>query len=432
MSLSGESGTDLFLQQESIALPAGTEPVDRTGTGEQTALELKAQYLQRLEKAATQIMPLDISQLPEVYKVLAPQLHQNWQREYAANPKNRTGDGKNDFLPRWKPAPGALAWLHARLADPATQRTVRFNPQTGESEVDIARTDFNDLPPIPWIIENQSAVMHAVTIVHRAVIIGEPLEELFLEEASSHVHEAWIHRNRYIKETAEDPAEEAVRAIQRLNYEHTDFTEEERNKDREHIALAAEAYARIGQQLQIAKDITKHSNKYSKLLRQSPHRLGQTVAHLAGLIYRPEKPSPLHKTLHEDITNLSTTVAQLAKGWPEVRLAIDEDGAFTRMYAMIRPDHKESFVARITYKALDSDEVIGAELRSSHCYETFFYTKLPNNRQRKPYIYFGEDVPHSVDGPFAVQVNNETAIRRAKVLLRIAIQHAAVPSKTKS
>lgn len=62
------------------------------------------------------------------------------------------------------------------------------------TEVDIANTRYEDLPS-DWQAGNKASAIVAVEEVEKAMMAGIPLDDLFLESASSVLHDKWLERN---------------------------------------------------------------------------------------------------------------------------------------------------------------------------------------------------------------------------------------------
>ena len=97
----------------------------------------------------------------------------------------------------------------------------------GATEVDIANTSYEDLPS-DWQAENKASASVAITEVEAAIRDGRELDDAFIEEASSTLHDKWLERNG-----SWAPPEQ--------NKPYADLTEEEKEKDRVIIRKAIEA-----------------------------------------------------------------------------------------------------------------------------------------------------------------------------------------------
>jgi hypothetical protein len=133
---------------------------------------------------------------------LAHQLHQAWQAAW-----RREHGGER----RMKPVKQDQQWIR----------------RNGTNEVDIAATEFKDLP-IDWQAENLASAKAAIDIVQQLRREGKSLnDEATLEEASARLHVNWLSRNG-----------SWASAVQRRPYDR--LPEEERQKDRVVIRLAAQ------------------------------------------------------------------------------------------------------------------------------------------------------------------------------------------------
>ena len=97
----------------------------------------------------------------------------------------------------------------------------------GATEVDIANASYEDLPS-DWQAENKASASVAITEVEAAIRDGRELDDAFIEEASSTLHDKWLERNG-----SWAPPEQ--------NKPYADLTEEEKEKDRVIIRKAIEA-----------------------------------------------------------------------------------------------------------------------------------------------------------------------------------------------
>lgn len=89
---------------------------------------------------------------------------------------------------------------------------------------DIANTDYENLDPA-WQEDNRAAAEVAVNLVWEAKTSGKELDDSFIEEASSAVHEKWKERN---------PWEE------KLQVPYSELPEDEKEKDRAQVRKAIE------------------------------------------------------------------------------------------------------------------------------------------------------------------------------------------------
>ena len=96
--------------------------------------------------------------------------------------------------------------LHDEWRAPRKQEDGSFNPRIkktkdkewikehGTDEVDIANTPYAELPK-DWQSENKAAAEVAISEVLTAVENGRELDDAFIEEASSLIHDKWLERN---------------------------------------------------------------------------------------------------------------------------------------------------------------------------------------------------------------------------------------------
>ncbi len=96
----------------------------------------------------------------------------------------------------------------------------------GAEEVDIANTSFIELPE-DWQGENRVAAGVAMNEVFSATESGRVLDDTFIEEASSTIHDKWLERN------GEWAPEEQKKPFGELS-------EEEKEKDRAQVRKAIE------------------------------------------------------------------------------------------------------------------------------------------------------------------------------------------------
>lgn len=143
----------------------------------------------------------------ERVKSLGSQLHEEWR-------KPRWREESKDYEPRIKKTKDE-AWSQAH---------------GGAVEVDIANTPYEGLPS-EWQGENKISAEIAVTEVEKAIEAGMPLDESFVETASSTLHDKWLERNG-----SWAPPEQ--------NKPYTELSEEEREKDRVIIRKAVEVCGR--------------------------------------------------------------------------------------------------------------------------------------------------------------------------------------------
>lgn len=161
-------------------------------------------------------------------KKLANILHENWRSAYKANPDNWIGD---KLKPRWKSVDDP-DWLNrAENSEDPLHQFFRLNPQTNQSEVDIALAS-NDQLPLNRRQENDEAAKFAIGQIRSAMMPpGDEMDEGFLVGASHEVHEAWKKRNTW------------ARGDKQLMTAYRDLPLVEKLKDMEHVVLAAEVLA---------------------------------------------------------------------------------------------------------------------------------------------------------------------------------------------
>lgn len=93
-------------------------------------------------------------------------------------------------------------WRESRLLedgsyDPRPKQTLdeEWIRAHGSSEVDIANTDYEDLPS-DWQEENKAAAEVAQSLLNEGYANHEDIKgDEFVESASSQIHEAWLGRN---------------------------------------------------------------------------------------------------------------------------------------------------------------------------------------------------------------------------------------------
>ena len=100
----------------------------------------------------------------------------------------------------------------------------------GATEVDIANTKYEDLPS-EWQGENKISAEIAITTVEKTIKDGMPLNESFIEAASSVLHDKWLERNGSL-------------ALPEQNKPYIELSEEEKEKDRIIIRKAIEICAK--------------------------------------------------------------------------------------------------------------------------------------------------------------------------------------------
>jgi hypothetical protein len=114
-------------------------------------LAVREHYQERFLEAGQRIEELPEDDVGQVVSSLAPKFHESWQHTYIKD--HRTGEGSDDFTPRWKPVGDNSDWFAKAQADPRLRQITRQHPDTGIQEVDIARASFDELPAIPWKID---------------------------------------------------------------------------------------------------------------------------------------------------------------------------------------------------------------------------------------------------------------------------------------
>lgn len=139
----------------------------------------------------------------ERIKSFGSQLHEEWR-------KPRWREESKDYEPKIKKTKDQ-AWSQAH---------------GGVVEVDIANTSYEGLPS-DWQGENKMSAEVAVTEVEKAIEAGMPLDESFIEAASSTLHDKWLERN-------------GNRAPSEQKKPYSELSEEEKEKDRVIIKKAVE------------------------------------------------------------------------------------------------------------------------------------------------------------------------------------------------
>lgn len=139
----------------------------------------------------------------ERIKDLGGQLHDEWR-------KPRWREGTKDYEPRIK----------------QTKDEEWSNAHGGSIEVDIANTSYENLPS-EWQEENKMSAEVAINEVEKAIENDVLLDDSFIEEASSMLHDKWLERNG-----GWAPSEQ--------NKPYSELTEEEKEKDRVIIRKAIE------------------------------------------------------------------------------------------------------------------------------------------------------------------------------------------------
>lgn len=96
---------------------------------------------------------------------------------------------------------------------------------------DIANTDFENLDP-DWRAENGSAAEVAMNLVWEAKTTSKELDDSFIEEASSTVHDKWKERNPW---------------NEKLQVPYLELPEEEKERDRAQVRKAIEIASKNSQ-----------------------------------------------------------------------------------------------------------------------------------------------------------------------------------------
>lgn len=122
-----------------------------------------------------------------------------------------------------------------------TTKDVKYIESQGTDQVDIANTDFSELPK-DWQGENRAAAEVVMKLIFDELRNGGEFAPSFIEQASAKVHDAWLERNgAWAPES------------QKLPYE--ELSEEEKQKDRDQVLAG----------LKILKNaVAKYSNENMK------------------------------------------------------------------------------------------------------------------------------------------------------------------------
>ncbi len=136
---------------------------------------------------------------------LGSQLHDEWRA-------SRYREDLKDYEPRVK-----------KTTDPLWQIA-----HDGKTEVDIANTSYGDLPE-DWKGENKASAEVTVTEIEKAVQAGVELDDAFVENASSVLHDKWLERNGSWAPTEQKKP-------------YAELSEEEKEKDRVIIRKGIEMY----------------------------------------------------------------------------------------------------------------------------------------------------------------------------------------------
>lgn len=130
------------------------------------------------------------------------------------------------------------AWRKPRKKEDGTyeprmkkSKDEKWNEEHGTDEVDIANSDFANLPS-NWQYENLEAARVAIEQVFDKIMDDEEITDEVIEEMSSEVHEAWLKRNDWVYDKDYgDPS---------LTVPYTELSEDEKAKDRVQIQEAIE------------------------------------------------------------------------------------------------------------------------------------------------------------------------------------------------
>lgn len=143
-------------------------------------------------------------------ETMGASFHEVWRDGYAAKPENIDVDGR--VKPRIKKTEDK-EWIEAH---------------GGIKEVDIYYTPFKDLP-LDRKKDNLDAAKVVIDLVYDKIVNGEEITPEMIEEMSSVVHEAWMKRNSWEKESRPH-----------LFVPYSELPEEEKAKDRDQILQAIE------------------------------------------------------------------------------------------------------------------------------------------------------------------------------------------------
>lgn len=133
--------------------------------------------------------------------------HEEWRKGYAANPENVDTD--------WKVRP--------RIKQTKDKEWAELH---GTDMVDIYYTPFKDLP-LDRKKDNLEAAKVVIDLVYDKIVNGEEITLEMVEEMSSVVHEAWMERNSWEKESRPH-----------LFVPYEELSEEEKAKDRAQVETA--------------------------------------------------------------------------------------------------------------------------------------------------------------------------------------------------
>ncbi len=149
--------------------------------------------------------PRERNKTEERVTQLGSQLHDEWRA-------TRYREESKDYEPQLKKTEDQL-WQMAH---------------EGKTEIDIANTNYQDLPE-DWKGENKASAEVTVTEIEKAVQGGVELDDAFVESASSILHDKWLERNgSYAPPEQQKP--------------YAELSEEEKEKDRVIIRKGIEIY----------------------------------------------------------------------------------------------------------------------------------------------------------------------------------------------
>ena len=104
-----------------------------------------------------------------------------------------------------------------------------WNKSHGRDVVDIANTEFKDLP-FNWQYENLEAAKVAINLCFDIIMNGEIIDEIKLDQISSIIHDKWLERNKWVYDsTYGNPT---------LIVSYNKLPKEEQDKDKSQAILA--------------------------------------------------------------------------------------------------------------------------------------------------------------------------------------------------
>ena len=171
------------------------------------------------------MMERNIQEREVLSYMLASELHDNWR----FSRKNRDGS----YIPMWEKSTDE-----------------EWNRKNGVDEVDVANTDFKNLPS-NWQYDTLEEARNTIDLVFADEMFGEEFDEEKMESLSSKVYEARVSRNNNSKDS--------MKVISVLTDEYESLPEEEKEKVREQIKVAIDfvkIYKRSG------KNILTQAAKY--------------------------------------------------------------------------------------------------------------------------------------------------------------------------